>query len=223
MNHFLYGIVKKLKKKKLFVVFSLIIAALIFIASFCFIQTLKFQNIILSLNKTILSNQKALDDLKNQDQYKINQNLKKDIKSTHDLYGSSIKTYEKILDLKAQKQDIADLDKIYAEIVKDLSDLNYSSGSALLNKLNNEIDKKYKILVTVAQTTDSAAQDATSANNTPPSSGYSFQAVKTDAGTFNVAIIAADLNSTRVIVDTASDSDCTNNCPVMALGNYVSR
>ncbi|MBI4089393.1 MAG: phosphodiester glycosidase family protein, partial [Candidatus Levybacteria bacterium] len=53
--------------------------------------------------------------------------------------------------------------------------------------------------------------------------GYSFQAVKTDSGTFNVAMIAADLNSTRVIVDTASDSDCSNNCPVMSLGDYASR
>lgn len=38
-----------------------------------------------------------------------------------------------------------------------------------------------------------------------------------------MAIIAADLNSTRVIVDTASDSDCNNNCPVLSLGDYVAR
>jgi len=38
-----------------------------------------------------------------------------------------------------------------------------------------------------------------------------------------VDIITADLNSTRVIVDTASDSDCTNNCPVLPLATYVSR
>lgn len=35
--------------------------------------------------------------------------------------------------------------------------------------------------------------------------------------------LAADLGSTRVIVDTASDSDCRDNCPVMALGDYVGR
>lgn len=38
-----------------------------------------------------------------------------------------------------------------------------------------------------------------------------------------VDIIATDLNSTKVIVDTASDGTCTNDCPVLPLATYVSR
>jgi hypothetical protein len=38
-----------------------------------------------------------------------------------------------------------------------------------------------------------------------------------------VSIVAADMGSTRVVVDTASDSDCSNNCPALSLGTYVSR
>jgi hypothetical protein len=60
-------------------------------------------------------------------------------------------------------------------------------------------------------------------NNTPPGAGYSRQSVKTDAGTFTVSIIAADLGNTKVIVDTASTEDCRNDCPVLALGDYVAR
>lgn len=60
-------------------------------------------------------------------------------------------------------------------------------------------------------------------NNTAPSSGYAKQSVKTDIGTFLVDIISADLGSTRVIVDSASDSDCSNDCPVLSLSDYVSR
>lgn len=60
-------------------------------------------------------------------------------------------------------------------------------------------------------------------NNTPPVSGYSRQIVSADGQNYTVDIIAADLNSTKVIVDTASDSDCSNNCPVMPLADYVSR
>lgn len=56
-----------------------------------------------------------------------------------------------------------------------------------------------------------------------PTNGYSRQKVVTDRGTFTVSIIAADLNSTRVIVDTASDSTCNNDCPVLSLRDYVSR
>lgn len=61
-----------------------------------------------------------------------------------------------------------------------------------------------------------------SANTLPPP-GYKRQRVQTDAGTFTVDIVAADLTSTRVIVDTASDSDCRDNCPVLPLGEYVKR
>jgi hypothetical protein len=61
------------------------------------------------------------------------------------------------------------------------------------------------------------------ANNTPPGSGFSRQSVTTDIGSFTVSLVAADLNSSRVIVDTASDSTCANDCPVMSLAAYVSR
>lgn len=59
--------------------------------------------------------------------------------------------------------------------------------------------------------------------NTPPSSGYRQQPVKTETGIFTVAIVSASLDSTRVIVDTASDSDCHNDCPVLPLASFVSR
>lgn len=60
-------------------------------------------------------------------------------------------------------------------------------------------------------------------NNTPPNSGYFLQNVSVEGVTYKVAIVAADLNSTKVIVDTTSDSDCRDNCPVLPLAEYVSR
>ena len=60
-------------------------------------------------------------------------------------------------------------------------------------------------------------------NNVPPNAGYSRQSVKTDAGVFTVSIVSADISSTRVIVDTASTSDCSSNCPALSLGDYVAR
>ena len=38
-----------------------------------------------------------------------------------------------------------------------------------------------------------------------------------------ISLVAGDLGSTRVIVDTASDGNCGNDCPVLSLGDYVSR
>jgi len=60
-------------------------------------------------------------------------------------------------------------------------------------------------------------------NNVPPNAGYSRQSVKTDTGIFTVSIVSADISSTKVIVDTASGSDCSSNCPVLSLGDYVAR
>ena len=64
---------------------------------------------------------------------------------------------------------------------------------------------------------------STPTNNTPPGSGYSRQAVQSEIGTYTLDIISADLSSTRVIVDTASESDCRDNCPVLSLADYVGR
>lgn len=42
-------------------------------------------------------------------------------------------------------------------------------------------------------------------------------------GTFRISIGVADIKSTKVVVDTASDSDCSNNCPAYPLDFYVKR
>lgn len=60
-------------------------------------------------------------------------------------------------------------------------------------------------------------------NNSAPGSGYSRQSVQSDAGIFTVSVVASDIGSTRVIVDTASTSDCGSNCPALSLSDYVSR
>lgn len=60
-------------------------------------------------------------------------------------------------------------------------------------------------------------------NNAPPGSGYSRQSVQTDAGIFTVSLVAANTGSTTVIVDTASTSDCSSNCPALSLADYVTR
>lgn len=214
-------LLNRIKKYKLKI---LIVLSIFFLStsSFYSFESARLKTQISDLAMTLDKTRKELSDLKNQDQIKINEQLKIDIKKTHDAYSQTIKPYEKIQDLKAQKQEVQDLEKTYAGILQYLAGLNYSSGSALLTQLNNDINDKYSAIA-ATQTSIGSNQTAAVASNTPPSSGYNFQSVKTDAGTFNVAIIAADLNSTRVIVDTASDSDCSNNCPVMSLGDYVAR
>lgn len=173
----------------------------------------------------------AYETLKNEDQYKINQDLKKNISDIQSTYKDSIGAYEKMQDLKAQKQNVSDLEVRYIELVKLLGDFKYEDAKNKLNDLNGEIKKINDKLAAEAAARAAAAAAASGGgggapapeNNTPPGSGYSYQGVKTEIGTYNVSIVAADLGSTRVIVDTASDSTCTNDCPVLSLGDYVGR
>jgi len=172
-----------------------------------------------SLDKQLKTIDSELAELKNQDQYKINEGLKKDIKNIETAYKQSLDSYQRILDLRAQSVKTGELDKQFAKVLNYLSTLNYSSASANLKLLSENIKKSEESLVQV-ETTQIAN---VAVNNSAPGSGFSQQKVSTGNGDFLVSIIAADLNSTRVIVDTASDSDCRDNCPALPLATYVAR
>ncbi len=186
------------------------------------------------LNNQLLLTNKSYEELKNQDQLKINQQLKADVERINKNYKGSIEAYQKIQDLKAQKQETKDMDSLYVSVVKSLADLNYTSAEPQLNDLNGQIKKSSDELAAAQAAAAAAAQAKIAAaagvpaapaatSNTPPGNGYSFQSVKAEIGTYSVSIVAADLGSTRVIIDTATDGDCRDSCPVLSLGDYVAR
>jgi len=159
-----------------------------------------------------------LEELKNQDQIKINKDLKSEITNIQQVYTKAVSVYEELLDLKTQTAKTADLDNIFADSLVLLSKRDYTEAEKSLANLSKKIlDEKTKIAASFAVPVNIPQ------NNTPPGVGYSRQQVTTDAGTFMVSLVAADIGSTKVIVDTASDSDCSNNCPVLSLATYVSR
>src|SRR5690606_39262810 len=106
-------------------------------------------------------------------------------------------------------------------ILQLLSERNYGSASAELTTLAEDIEKERSSQI--ASTIASSSQVDVIESNTPPGSGYSRQSVSALGSNYVVDIVAADLGATRVIVDTASEGDCANDCPVLALGDYVAR
>lgn len=222
----------------LFVVLLIGIPVLLSVVSYFALLTAKSQVKVLSsdneqlttekqsLTDSLFSTKKSYNDLKNQDQYKINQELQSDVAHVNASYKTSIELYEKIQDLKDKKQNTVDLEVLYAAAVKDLGDLNYASGDAKLKELADKIKKIENDLAAKAAAAAAAAglpAGPAKESNAPPSGGFSYQSVKAEIGTYYVSIVAADLGSTRVVIDTASDSDCHDNCPVLSLGDYVSR
>lgn len=172
----------------------------------------------INLNSRLSSVQKDFEKLKQDDQYKRNEKLQQDIKNIETNYKNSVSAYEKILDLSASKVKTDKYSQEFAKIINLLSKRNYASAEGTLSQLNKNLDAEKQKLIDAFTISENAVKD-----NNPPSNGYRRQNVQTDAGSFLVDIISADLNSTRVIVDTASDSTCTDNCPVLSLSDYVGR
>jgi hypothetical protein len=213
----------KTEKGKSLGLTSLLVIVFVITGSYLYISNIK--NNLGSEKKSTeeLLNQtkKELEDLKNQDQVKINTELKTEIDNINSSYNKAVSLYEDMLDLKLKVKDTSTLDEEFANSLSLLGERKYDQAQDSLKKLEDNIAQENEKLVEkeVAQVT---TQDVPT-NNNPPGSGYSRQQVSTDAGTFTVSIVAADYGSTKVIVDTASGSDCSNNCPVLPLATYVSR
>jgi hypothetical protein len=170
------------------------------------------------LSTNIKKIQSDYDKLKNEDQRVRNNTLEDEIKNIQKTYKDAVSTYEDLLKLRDQNVKIPELEKDLAGILKSLSDRDYSSASSKLTALHKSIDKKNAEIAAAFVIPANVPE-----NNTPPGAGYSRQSVNSEVGTFLVDIVAADLNNVRVVVDTASDGTCGNDCPVEALGTYAAR
>lgn len=161
----------------------------------------------------------AYEDLAAQDQYLINQALEATIKSIEDTYPEAVEVYEDLLKYKELKpKDTSKLDEAFVKSLSLLADRNYATAASVLAQLKKDIASEQNKLTASFQIPAN-----TPVSNTPPGSGYARQQVETSIGSYLVSLVSADLGSTKVIVDTASASDCDNDCPVLPLHDYVSR
>ena len=159
-----------------------------------------------------------LDAVRNEDQYVKNAQLSDKIKNIQTTYASALSVYEALLDLRAITPNTTVLDTQFADGLSLLAHEQWASASAAFQKLTGDIAQAKAKLAFVGAIPANVPH-----SNTAPSSGYSRQSVAVDGNQFLVDIVAGDLSTTKVIVDTASDKDCANNCPTISLADYVSR
>ncbi len=171
-------------------------------------------------NETIKSIQTELDRLKGEDTRKRNEQLRQEIDKLKKSFNDTVVAYEGLLDLRGKNVKVASQESLFASVLHSLSKDDLPSAQKSLDQLNKSISsEKAKLIAAGAVVIPANVPEF----NQPPGSGYRRQKVTVDNASFLVDIISADLNSTKVIVDTASDSTCTNNCPVMALADYAGR
>lgn len=185
--------------------------------------------------------QRHVDELESTDFVKKNQELTAELKDTKTTLTAQLKQkadddakvlrqmndsfvkvatlYERLVDLKEGAGKRSPLDKLFASIMRTLADQKISDAETALRDLETKIAQAEAVVAV----SGSSASANIPVKNALPASGYSRQKVHIDAGDFVVSIVSADLNSAKVIVDTASDSTCGNNCPVLPLATFVSR
>jgi len=157
-----------------------------------------------------------LAELKSQDQYVVNQELKAQIEQTGKAFGGMGDLLELKSDYEQQKIELGALNDKFVEIFRKLSELKYDEAGSLAAEVKGEMEKK--LAEAVAEVNISVAAPA---SNELPGGGYSRQVVTTDRGQFTVAMVVAE--GAQVVVDTAADDNCANNCPTLPLGEFVAR
>ncbi|MEK7558839.1 MAG: hypothetical protein AAB521_00870, partial [Patescibacteria group bacterium] len=170
-------------KTKLIIVLATIIVILLGATSLYLLnsQTVKIDDLNnknTNLEIKLKSVNSELIKLKNEDQFKINEGLKKDIKNTETAYKESLGIYNRITDLRAQSIKTADLDKQFAKVLNELSKLNYSSASSDLKTLTADVAKQEQTLQASSGSVGAQTQAQianVSVNNSAPSSGFSQQ------------------------------------------------
>ena len=160
-----------------------------------------------------------LEELKNQDQVKKNLELQETIKRIELTYDKAVLVYDDLVELRTKSKNTKALEEDFADALSKLSNRDYSGANDTLISITAQIvqeEQKVAAAFTIPQNVPTS--------NSPPGSGYSRQSVNVEGlGSYMVSMVAADIGSTKVIVDTAADSDCANDCPVLSLADYVSR
>lgn len=160
----------------------------------------------------------ALQQLQNEDPRKINEALRADMAQLKATYTAAASAYNGLVALRERSTKTGPQDSLFASVLSYLAKDIDASAEATLKTLAASIaaeNAKLDVAVVIPANVPSS--------NSAPGSGFSRQKVTVDGADFLVDIVATDLNSTRVIIDTASDGTCTDNCPVLPLADYAAR
>lgn len=150
------------------------------------------------------------ETLKNEDQVQKNASLSATIENIQTVYLQGAELFERRADLGAVNKK---LDEALAKFLHLLSERKWAEAQDQNKIVNQLIDKI--VLESIPKVSVATAP----ASNALPGSGYSRQKVSTSRGEFVVGMVVAP--GARVIIETASDSDCSDNCPTRSLAEHV--
>lgn len=205
------------------VLLIILLVSLLGYGGYLYVQNMELKKSQARSAETIQQITQELEEIQTQDPYKTNRELKKEIDEIQKTFAQAVGVYEELLDLENPPKNLKNLDVLFANVLTLLGKRDYTTAGKSLDDLTTKIREEEARIA--ASAVKAIPVNVAASNSAPAGTGaYSRQkVVAPDAGEFLVDIIAGDLGSTRVIVDTASDSTCANNCPVLPLATYVQR
>lgn len=148
--------------------------------------------------------------LKAEDQVVRNEQLTAEIENIQTTYEDGAELFERRADLQAVNKK---LDLELAKFLQTLSERQWEEAKQLIVTINTMIDK------VVTESAPKVSAPTAAASNSLPGSGYSRQKVSTERGEFVIAMVVAP--GARAVVETASESDCSDNCPTKSLAEHI--
>lgn len=183
-------------------------------------QNLELKRQIIGNNETIKSLQAEIDRLNNEDLRKTNTEVKKEISDLKSSFKAAVDAYEQIIILQERGSKVTSEQSKFSSVLNFLAKNDFPSAQKTVGDLMAEINsEKTKLASAVTTPLPANVPEIKDA----PVSGYRRQKVVVGDASFLVDVVSADLAGTKVIVDTASDGTCANDCPVLPLATYVSR
>lgn len=156
--------------------------------------------------QTIKTIEAEIDRLNNEDLRKANTQVRKETADLKASFKEAMVAYEEVLYLEEQGSKIASEQSKFSSILSFLAKNDFESAKKTVDALMAEIAKEKARLAALAVAPIPAnvpeIKDA-------PASGYRRQKVTVGEASY--------------LVDTASDSTCTNDCPVLPLATYAAR
>lgn len=163
---------------------------------------------------TLEGKAQELEQLQADDQVVKNASLSSEINSIAKTYLAGAKLFEDRADLVIIAGKVNKVDIELAKFLQLLSERKWSEAQEQVKKVQAEIDKIIALTVPKVATVADAPP-----NNSTPGSGYSRQKVSTSRGEFVISMIVAP--GARAIIETAGDSNCSDNCPTKSLAEHV--
>lgn len=153
------------------------------------------------------------EELKNEDQVAINASLSAEILNIEKTYQAGAGLFEQRAEMLASGNQVVKVDLELAKFLRFLADKQWEEAEDQTNKVQEEIERI--VQASIPKLTSPIAES----NNTLAESGYTRQKVNTSRGEFVVSLVSAP--GATVTIETAGESDCTDNCPTKSLAEHV--